>query len=100
MRKELCLLSFAAALIAAGTLAAPAQARDQAQPQASSRTTSLSAAEKKRRPVRRHRVSRPDGGRQIACTIYGCHPIPRHCQPEVEYDWWGNPTGFDAIVCR
>jgi hypothetical protein len=37
---------------------------------------------------------------QIACTKYGCHPIPPGCTPTTQYDWWGNPTGYDRIVCR
>ena len=38
-------------------------------------------------------------GRKIACTPFGCHPIPRGCYPVTEYDWWGNPTGYDRVVC-
>lgn len=38
-------------------------------------------------------------GRKIACTRYGCHPIPRGCYPTPEFDFWGNPTGYDRIVC-
>ena len=37
---------------------------------------------------------------KIACTKYGCHPIAPNCQPTTQYDWWGNPTGYDRIVCR
>ena len=44
-----------------------------------------------RRPVR--------NGRKIACTPDGCHRIPRGCYPEPAFDFWGNPTGFDKIVC-
>ena len=79
----------AALVIAAFALASsapPAQASDQ---------VSLSAAKKKQR----HAVRRGGGG-QIACTIYGCHPIPRRCAPTTEFDFWGNPTGFDAVACR
>lgn len=38
-------------------------------------------------------------GRRTACTRNGCHPIPRGCHIETEYDLWGNPMGFDKIVC-
>ena len=37
---------------------------------------------------------------QIACTKYGCHPIPPGCTPTTQYDFFGNPTGYDRIVCR
>jgi len=36
---------------------------------------------------------------QIACTVFGCHPIPRGCYIRTEYDFWGNPTGFDRVIC-
>ena len=51
----------------------------------------LSAATKKRR-VRR-------GSRYIACTPSGCHPTPPGCYPTAGFEWRGNPTGFDVIVC-
>ena len=38
-------------------------------------------------------------GRKIACTPAGCHPIPLGCYPEPDFDIWGNPTGYDRIVC-
>jgi hypothetical protein len=37
---------------------------------------------------------------QIACGKYGCVRIPPNCHPEQSFDWWGNPTGSDAVVCR
>jgi hypothetical protein len=37
--------------------------------------------------------------RQIACTVVGCHPIPRGCHPEMGYTPDGIPTGFDVAVC-
>jgi hypothetical protein len=40
------------------------------------------------------------GGGQIACTVNGCHPISRRCSPTTEFDFWGNPTGYDAVACR
>jgi hypothetical protein len=38
-------------------------------------------------------------GRWTACTRSGCHPILRGCHIETEYDLWGNPTGYDKVVC-
>ena len=37
---------------------------------------------------------------RVACTKYGCQPIAPNCRPTTQYDWRGNPTGYDAIVCR
>jgi len=48
-------------------------------------------------PVAKRRAYR--SGRKIACTPAGCHPIPRGCYPEPDFDMWGNPTGYDRIVC-
>lgn len=81
--------AIAVAFLAAGPLSSPAKARDA--------EVALSAAKKK--PAKRHIVRRPADG-QIACTVYGCHRIPARCQPTTEFDWWGNPTGFDAVACR
>lgn len=38
--------------------------------------------------------------RQIACTEFGCHPIPPNCRPQTGYRWDGMPSGFDVVVCR
>lgn len=35
----------------------------------------------------------------IACTRTGCRPIPPGCWIEIERNWDGLPTGFDAIIC-
>lgn len=51
--------------------------------------------------VRHHaRRARPQQSAQVACTVYGCHPIPRNCHPVQGYDFWGNPSAFDDVVCR
>jgi hypothetical protein len=67
----------------------------------------VSAQKRKARP--RAYTSRPrarayqsygrTGGNQIACTAWGCRPIPRSCQIRTEYNWNWDPTGFDAVVC-
>ena len=36
----------------------------------------------------------------VACTKYGCFPVAPNCRPQTQLDWWGNPTGYDQIVCR
>jgi hypothetical protein len=81
--------AIAVAFLTAGSLSSPAKAKDA--------EVSLSAA--KQKPAKRH-VVRRSGGNQIACTVYGCHPIPARCHPQTEFDWWGNPTGYDAVACR
>jgi hypothetical protein len=81
------LATFVIAIFAITATPPPAQASDP--------VTSLSAAKKKQR----HAIRRSGGG-QIACTVYGCHRISRRCTPTTEFDFWGNPTGFDAIACR
>jgi hypothetical protein len=51
-------------------------------------------------PIAQTKKRRPrSNGRKIACRPEGCFRIPSGCTPVTEYDWWGNPTGFDAIVC-
>ncbi len=83
-----------AAIVTAGAvfgLSAPAPAQTLAD------SVAMPAA-KKKPPVRRHITAGPQG--QIACTRLGCRHIPPNCHPETEYNWDGNPTGFDKIVCR
>ena len=36
---------------------------------------------------------------QIACTFFGCRPVPAGCYQREGFDFWGNPTGFDVIIC-
>jgi hypothetical protein len=36
---------------------------------------------------------------QIACSVVGCHPVPRGCHPEMGYSFDGTPTGLDVAVC-
>jgi hypothetical protein len=61
---------------------------------AASTDATLSAAKKKHRV---HHPRRPAG--KIACTPAGCHRIPPGCYPTPGMDFWGNPTGFDRIIC-
>lgn len=82
----------AVALGATIAIAAPLQA-------ASAQTSHQRAAQKQKKPVKHYRARRPGGG-QIACTAFGCHPIPRNCHPTTGYRWDGLPSGFDAVVCR
>ena len=55
------------------------------------------AAPAKKKPVKRSGRAAP---RQIACTEFGCHPIPPNCRPQTGYRWDGMPSGFDVVVCR
>ena len=89
----LVIVALAAGLAAGlGTVlaAGPAQAQSD---------TVLSAAAKKQ-PAKHRAAKRQQPARQVACTMFGCHPIPAGCHPEPGYDWDGLPTGFDIVVCR
>ncbi|HWK97302.1 MAG TPA: hypothetical protein VNR39_17940 [Pseudolabrys sp.] len=76
-------LAFAAAVTAPAT---PAAAQ-----------SSQQATKPKKKQVKRPARSAP---RQIACTEFGCHPIPPNCRPQTGYRWDGMPSGFDVVVCR
>lgn len=86
------LLSFvlAAAVLTFGALPVPAQVGV---------VTTVSSERAQAVPSKRAKTVRRGGG-QVACTIYGCHPIPRNCFPTMGYNWDGIPTGFDVVVCR
>jgi len=45
------------------------------------------------------RVAAPQPPAQIACTVLGCMPIPRECEPVGGKTPSGLPTGYDVIVC-
>lgn len=66
---------------------------------ASAQTSHQRSVQKKKKPVKHYRTHRNTGG-QIACTEFGCHPIPRNCRPQTGYRWDGLPSGFDVVVCR
>ncbi len=36
---------------------------------------------------------------QIACTQYGCLPVPRGCRREAGRTYSDMPSGFDVITC-
>lgn len=80
-------LAFAAAI------AAPAPAAAQS----SQQVTSQQVTKPQKKTVKRSARSAP---RQIACTEFGCHPIPPNCRPQTGYRWDGMPSGFDVVVCR
>ena len=88
------LIATAFALATSWTGLAPAQDVRQ------SSTIELLAAKKKTKSTKLGNRIRAGVPNQIACTRTGCHPIPRDCHPEIEYDFWGRMTGFDAVVCR
>jgi hypothetical protein len=46
------------------------------------------------------RVTQTAQPSHVACTKYGCYPIAPNCKPATQLDFWGNPTGYDRIVCR
>ena len=86
-------------LLAAATL--PARAEEPVRTATSQihQADDISAAKRKKRSRGYHAYG--TGGRQIACTQFGCNPIPRGCQvvPGRNPFTW-NPSGFDEVVCR
>ena len=96
MKKRMSAFAFASAIGVAVAGWAPAAGADSASHSEHAvrleQAVTLSAAKKKAR-VRR------GGSRHIACTAFGCRPTPPGCYPTAGFDWWGNPTGFDVIVC-
>jgi len=68
----------------------PGSAKPAAAPAAA--TLTLSATKKSSR-------QRSGAAGQIACTPFGCQRIQPDCHPEQGFDFWGNPTGYDIIVC-
>lgn len=54
------------------------------------------AAAKTKKKVRRGRAAAQT---QIACTEFGCNPVPPGCTPRPGRTWSGLETGFDVIVC-
>ncbi|MCW5689424.1 MAG: hypothetical protein KIT76_12840 [Pseudolabrys sp.] len=66
---------------------------------ASAQTSHQRSVNKKKKPVKDYRPQRGGGG-QIACTEFGCRPIPRNCRPQTGYRWDGLPSGYDVVVCR
>jgi hypothetical protein len=84
-----CVVSALLALVTAGWSSSAIAAM----PRPADQSVLLSAKQK-------HSVrypQRPAG--KIACTPAGCHRIPPGCYPEPDFDFWGNPTGYDRIVC-
>lgn len=85
----------------AGTLSAPAApvstpALSALRADVSAITVFSEWSDQRRKP---RRVA-PAPAPRIACTEFGCHPVPPGCFPVTGYDWRGYPTGFDRIVCR
>lgn len=83
-------ITLAIALAFAATLIAPPAP-------AAAQSTQPQATPAKKKPAKRPARSRQ---RQIACTEFGCHPIPPNCHPQTGYRWDGMPSGFDVVVCR
>ena len=86
-------------LLGAATLPARAEAPVPTAIQAQAlQADDISAAKRKKR-VRGYQAY-GTGGQQIACTQFGCNPIPRGCRvvPGRNPFTW-NPSGFDEIVC-
>ena len=91
-------LAAAIALIGAATLPARAAQTAAAGVTPIPAYEAISAAKRKKR-VRGYQAY-GTGRPQIACTQYGCNPIPRGCQvvPGRNPFTW-DPSGFDEVAC-
>lgn len=95
----------AAAGLLIGTAAIPAAADTPARPQAQfqpQQTDAISAAQRKKRKSSARAGHRAYGrsGTQIACTQFGCNPIPRGCRIRTGFNpFTWDPSGFDEVVC-
>jgi len=91
MTKKIPAVLFALALGTAFAL--PAAAQDYS-PYRSQGATYVKA----KKHVRHVRTARSGG--QIACTAFGCHPVPAGCKPVRGFNWAGDPLDYDLIACR
>ena len=57
------------------------------------------AASKHRHPHHAGYGTYARSGGQIACTQYGCIPVPRGCYARGGRTYSGMPSGFDVVVC-
>ncbi|HYI27443.1 MAG TPA: hypothetical protein VD863_06280 [Bradyrhizobium sp.] len=96
-------LVLAAGLLVFGAAALPAGAAEPAAPAVSHAQShqldAISAAKRTKKRVRGHQAY-GRSGQQIACTQFGCGPIPRGCRIEtgrIPFTW--EPSGFDDVVC-
>jgi hypothetical protein len=95
-------LVLAATILLVGAAFPPASAEETARPAVSQcrahQVEAISAAQRKKRARAYQAYGRSQ--QQIACTQFGCNPIPRGCQvvPGRNPFTW-NPSGFDEVVC-
>lgn len=89
------IVAVAAGLI--GTAALPARTEPApAAPAVQAAADQAFSAQRKKKRTR----SSGSSGQQIACTQFGCNPIPRGCRVvpgKIPFTW--EPSGFDEIVC-
>jgi hypothetical protein len=91
-------LAAAVALGAAAIASSPATAGSRAvadQPSAATAQADEFSAKKRKR----YRGYQAYGGTQIACTPFGCRPIPPGCRIITGRTWDGTPSGFDDVIC-
>jgi len=92
-------IAMIASVFALGALSPPASAQTQGAPAAAVEKPQAEKPQPKKRRVT-HRAVRRSAGGQIACTRYGCHPVPAGCHPTQGFLWNGMPSGYDVIICR
>ena len=93
----------AAALLIGATLPAPAEMNAAPQTETQVHQSEAFSAAKRKKSSSTKRPGHQAYGRsgmQIACTQFGCHPIPPRCRIRTGYNpWTWDPTGFDEVVC-
>jgi hypothetical protein len=90
MRTVILLVPAMCAALALASLACLGQAHAQSAP------ATLLLAQNDKPPRDRHR---PAEQGPIACGKGGCHRIPAGCYPQMTFDNFGNPTGYEIAVC-
>jgi len=97
MRIPFALVALAALAAAAGVSSGPAGAAGLSAP-----AVAEAVSDQRKAKTKRQRADRAygQGQRQIACTQFGCQPIPPGCQIRTGYNpFTWDPSGFDEVVC-
>ncbi len=97
MRIQLAIVAGAALAAVWGPQTGPAAA---SRLSAHATAKNVSDQSRQQRQPRTKRQTSGQGQRQIACTQFGCAPIPPGCEIRtgfIPFTW--DPSGFDEVVC-
>jgi hypothetical protein len=95
MRIPLAIAACAALAVAGSLQSGPATASG-----LSAHAAAEAVSDQSRQKGRTKRQTSGQGQRQIACTQFGCGPIPPGCEIRtgfIPFTW--DPSGFDEVVC-